>query len=1111
MSEHRLGFVGNWGLKPHQVAAADRLDIGVKKVSFGEDCYVLENLPAGALPGTQSAKESLTLQELSATLDFLHQPIAGIAKDIAHDALGLSEQGSAEFRDFAENLGLGNTEVIITQAEILGDARRKEADNIRRDLHAVIRYMGTGSLKVEKLKHDNFDTYHDEHDDECEEVSRDMEVEAAWRHDTEIREGLLPSFSFDQASGKYQLGLHRHEYDTPARAKLNDIIAGALDMPEGADAPDFVLLNADELANFCGEVYNALYEEPDLIAAVESEEKFVETMASIRAHEQAFLTSPALDRLAGTKVMQASQTPERMAALDGAAKSIRNMLEHPDFQKIWRKYNVTGGKNIKAIAEITDRLDQMGAAIAEITKDGHQPDYIELEAVTAEFRDVIATSRHMLGHLKKGLSGKNADVLNSLNMLDLAFENASLSPVAIAADHLDHDMFNAAHYVGRHIGTEGINFTRSFKEFVDDFGGEVVEFIQKNPLLTAVSVVGLYSMMQSTAAQPVSPEMQSLLGDASSAPGYFNLDMMMVENENVEQAIIKMCHYHVPKWLPFGEHCLVSNQAAIQLGDAYALMKAPLSMILAAPENGTDLITQMRGAEAPAFAFVDSFNASLKNFGDAYFVANGYQNLAHAPWFGIAAAMGWKLGMVESMKRTSMLITPLADAGYTLLREKPMIAASALMAGAYGYTQQGLSGAVSGLVLGGVAGGALHGVESLVRMVPKAAPSHAPQWALNLTTDAVSATRAEHLSGTLSYVPPQEPLHIQDAYAEQTFANKLNVALDELRFVLETQSGSLGIDADDEKGGDFFYRNHVLEALDYIQVRLDEGTPVNNETGRAKLDVVMAAQRRHMGADNIFEIINDRLPTKQESYRLGIEGARLQQYFGRRESHKADYRAVGDLAANTVKSLSRENFTARPLRTALAVPFRLVAAVKHGVLKPALRESWYLATGALAGVQKSFSRISPVAKGNMIGASAMVAAAAIGADASPELGQALATQLGDQAHDISQGISSATGHAAGASTATGLFAIYNFGEDHMVVHVSLGFAFITASSAIKNAIYKPLQFGLLKPAKVLVQGFEDVSGIGLSRSAKASGKLLAGVRSAIHDASHYDRLYLERH
>lgn len=1111
---HRLGFQGEWGLKKELVQTADKMGITIRKHSLLENRYDI-SLQDGSrakisdmLPAALREQDNYSFKEIKNFLRFMTRPVAQIAFDISG-----TKQG---------------------------------ADATRRDLHAVLRFASAGKITPQKLQLDNFDNYHEEHDDECEDVAQEMEEEAAWRHDSELSGNLLPGLKFGKNSGNTLLSLDHTPRQGEAQKSLQNLLYSAIQTATGQNVseskPDILALTTPQFEALCKNIASGLDVNPDLLLDALSEELKQDAVALVEERIPTFQDSSALIRLETLKPDLAAGTHARLAALSVSANALQDFINTDTVRKVWKRFNITKRNNPADIEAISERLDALKTAISHYIQDGQTScDLPTAEAIAAEFRDVTAFGRELSHYIANGISGNNPEqdkIRQQWQFMEKTFTHASIADVTIARDYMDEPGQNIAHYIGRHVGTEGADYAKAFKDFVDDFGGEIVEFYQKHPILTSAAVLTFYYGMNSGGG---GAEVVIIPPEFQAAAAIDPISGLPLTIDTPQDMVFKQCHWHSPVKLPFFEHCLLSNQAAAQLGDAYALLKAPLTMMLDAPEGSIHSIESLRGADAPAFAFAENFNSALKTAGDAYFVANGYQNLAHAPWFSIATIMGWKLGAVEALKRSSFLVTPLVDAGYALATQKPLIVAGSVTAAAYGYSMQGLSGGVSGAVMGAIPGWGIHGAADLARKIPEIGflkdnnigQSFTHEAASRRKLDALGAWENDYqLTATLPQMTDETALTANMAKAlpqshemdvtldlggkktqfkldDKSFG-ALQTAIAEFAYTLETQSEKIGIEDESSK-----HRRVLLEATQTMLSALDEYKDEGEleESGykswlqqvfQDNLEPIIAAEMMHLGRTKIFDALEQPMSRRQKG-EFSVKAAQALRQHTRADAHAEDWARVKITFNNAANSL--QNFKSEPLLVPLSLGYRAGGLGATG-LKVGLREAWYHVCSRLSDIRFQWNKVEPKTKGQVIGAGLTVTAAAIGTDFSPELADAVKNNLGTSTHETLQTVSASAGQVAGASTATGLFGMYNFGEDHMVVHVGLGFMFILASAAVKNLAYKPFEAAVLKPSKVIGQGLNDLAQdkLGLTISTPSALKTsVENVRSYLDKARNYDR------
>ncbi|MCD8563296.1 MAG: hypothetical protein LRY54_04540 [Alphaproteobacteria bacterium] len=1124
-AHHRLGLSGNFMLPPEHVENARLFGLSIRKERRGYRLSMEGNSEArvkAVLPPGQALKDLYSTSDVKQILSFLYRPLAGLTASQPHP------------------------------------------EQARQSLHDVIRFMARGSvdpLPEDKAGKDQ--AAHHNHSDGCEIVADDMLEEAASRSDGEVFGSLLRGFTYSPVSGAFTLALSSElahpSLKKGARGKLSAAISQSLNKATNyryaMKHTHSISLDAAELAAFIGLVLEHLEKTPGLIADVRAEEKQQVLDTALARKKEAIEASSSYAALTRLKPDHVVSVEQRLIGLQSAAQILSGLIDNPEMRSIWRKFKFTERNNPKGIEEFVSRLADLQAASAALLQNG-AIGLEESEALSAEFRDVIAAGRYFISILDQSIdkaAGRSPELEEQrghLKLLDSLFENASIVPISLAPDYLESDIWDVSHYLARHTGVEGIHYGRAFKDFIDDFGGEVIEFVQKNPALTALSVVALYMMITNNGGGNQAINLAPEYAGVSSAIDPLTGLPIPSSAPPATDVAVKVCHWHTPPQIKAVvpeellralklEHCLVSNQWANQLQDAYSLMKGPLSMILAAPDQAADVVTSLRGADAPPFGFAESFHHSAKFFGDFYFVANGYQNLAHAPWFGVAFAMGWKLGLWESMKKTSGLINPLVDALAATARTNPAILPVAIAAAAYGYSQQGLSGAIAGTVMGSFVGWGAQSAADFLQKIPElemlrkqgVLQSVTPSYrAMTRAQDLIDQGCPEALAQTIETLikAAVEPASAAGIFpAERTRDLPLDVGgvrinpslnvqthtellkgLHGFSCLLETMPEKAGFGAEDNA-----YKTHLQDSLrrmisvleDYAEDKDLAGSGLEKSLpailGR-EMETVIGAELKHFGVSHVYEALQAGPLSEKQKLRITARANRLERYLTRGEGHGVDKRTLLHLCKTMGQSL--KNIARQPLLVPLSLAYK-TALMGKAALTMSLREAWYGTQQTLSHALDRWQRIGPKTKGNIIGGGLFVAALSTGVDFSPAAHEALSAYpvLVDAAHQIS----SASGHAAGATTATGLFGVYNFAEDHLLIHVGLGFLFIGAAAGMKLVARPVVKLG----KTVLTPTLDAAEDIGLPARAPghAFNRAVKELKNYGQKIVQYDELYLK--
>lgn len=707
------------------------------------------------LPGMLKGEQQISREDLTQALSRLHQPLRTIANNIAdvntetdvdqavEDILEIDDARKKIPEFVGKEIHGGSIDTsVIDYLQADRKARAEETSELlRENLYRSIGFISRGSVQEEELHNGGHGDY-DDHDDGCEVVAEDMEKAEAKKNASETSGLLLEGFRFSRKYGKYRLSLHedfvKGEFETPAQQQLHATLKTAIERATGgiewSDNPDKVYLNGTELERFCDSIYEqTLGKDAKFNFAIEDvlrEEINTQDIENVDAKAEELEQSEWLQQLSALNPEAKFTAAKRMTQLSTAISVMQVLVDNPEMQAIWEKYNITGSffktedSPLEGLCADFERLQQV---IDRNIEEG-KTSLTDLEAIAVEFRDTIAGGREIVSILDKAINsaailpeGASNNTLH-LRHLDKMLAGASIAPTTLPRSQMSSEAKEIAHYVGRHTRQEGVDLAEGFADFIDDFGGEVVDFVWRNKVLTTALGVTFYFAMSSAAQGPDGGAMNTVQAAADGMSGIvsaggtgFDANASITDLLNSKQPLeitpmhiddierqygsqaIEVCHFHLPVKVPYFEHCLISDQAVKQLQDGYALIKGPLNTVLNTPADGIDILAPRAEGTPPVYA-IDSFKDSLRTTGEAWFVANGYQNLAHAPWAAVAGSMGYKLGVIPSIRKTSGLITPLIDGAYGLTRDNAYLLGT-IPAMAYGYSEQGLSGAVMATTL----------------------------------------------------------------------------------------------------------------------------------------------------------------------------------------------------------------------------------------------------------------------------------------------------------------------------------------------------------------------------------------------------------------------------
>lgn len=1213
-ARHRLGIVGNAALPGNLIETASAYGLSIRKsarvrdvfssaaagrrweilkqaAGFGQAYTFKTSVPSRTAFAQELAVDKLLPPEFTGRT---HHDIAAVRK-----ALAFLEKPLATASRAYESRNLADSLQAVTDADTLFDAisqrftfdqveraqkiafgrvSDEEAETRRQSLHAAVRFMTSGSVQPAQKEDEEGHAHHNHHDG-CEHVADDMLEQAAILTGNEVFSDLLPGLRYSEEKGLFKLSLaHDFAHGEAAAPKAQALTAALWDNLHKATRGRYkgkhihaVHLTGAELSSFARGFFGTLETDPALTDDVLQEEQHLATEARIADYHRKIEGSESFKALQALKPEQVLNARLRLQALSGAAGIMAGLVDNEQMRRIWSKFRVTQRHNAKGIEEFSENLQALQTTLnARLQNDDLT--LAEAEAVVTEFRDTIAASRYFIAVLQASLAKAGpfiADIdtqRRNLAMLDEMLKSSSLSPVKLAAEHIEHDLWSVSHYLARHTGTEGVHFGRAFQEFVNDFGGEVMEFVQKNPGLTAVSVGLLYLMLSNNGGgnqvSMIAPEY------AGANAGLDEFGLPIATAGAAPSVPTVKCHLHMPDILSMAEkvlpesmkvpnieslpeelqryyrHCISLDAAMAQLHNGYAILKGPLGMVLHAPDQAGEALAALRPAGAPPFAFAESFNQSVKFFGDFYFVANGYQNLAHAPWFGVAAAMGWRLGVVQSLVKTSALINPLIDAVIAMGRNNPMAVAVVIAAAAYGYAQpaaaavdgamvqQGVSGAIAGSVLGGFAGWGLQGITNLMRKIPELEFLKENNIAQGITPAQRRVTKAQDLIAAgcpeglapmieqilqKTFAPDAAPAaagRIQDkdvwlAIGGETVRTAITqdnirplvTALEELNFSLETAPEKIGFDEEDHETYIAALQKAVRQSVQVLKdsagwenYGLEERLHLTHSL-RGALDLVIGAELRHLGDSAIYKALTGGDLSRRQHKQLRLEAGRTRRMSAFAHNTQEDAAKILQLCRSMGRNL--KDISQRPLKMPLNAAYKTTVMAKT-LLKMGLRQSWYVTLQGLSLGAQQVNKLEPKTKGNLIGAGLTAAAVASGIDFSAALPDS-------PAQDAARQISSAAGHVAGATTATGLFAVYNFAEDHILIHVGLGAFFIVSAGGVKM-VTRPVQKvsrALLTP---LADSLEDMR-LPVRAPVRLLGAAGRFLKSYADDVIHYDERY----
>jgi hypothetical protein len=1236
--EHRLGVRGKINLPSALVKSASDHGLDIQATRFKNE-YTINSANGkpvtSVLPMLADRVGAIQRSDLNEALSYLHQPLKHLSYKIANthyevdiDA-ALEEENRLRIRpEFLARTSGFSTKIDTNVAYRLQNTKRMivsdDAKILQDNLYRSIGFISRGSVKEEELHNGGHGDY-DDHDDGCEVVAEDLEKAEAKKNSSETSGLLLEGFRFSRKHGQYRLAINENfasgAFEGEAQGALHTALKDTLNKAKPGiqwhKNPAHVYLNAIELERFCDGVYTRTQgSDANFEFAIEDvlrEEISAEDFENVDAKTEELKQSDVLARLASLKPDAVAMTPRRITEFSAAIITLQALIDNPDMQGIWKKYNITGRffkADYNPLAALSVDLERIQRVIDRNAADGKMA-LVDIEAIAAEFRDTIAGGREVVRVMDKALKntalalgGADASGLH-LSHLDAMLAGASLAPTTLPRAKMDEHAKEIAYYVGRHTGQEGIDVVAGFEDFIDDFGGEIVEFVKKNKILTTALGLSFYFAMNATAgqggdasvAQIIPSGQEGILGaggvgfDSNASltdllgkaqPSFLPMSIDEQERLYGSQAI-EVCHLHLPVKVPYFEHCLFSDQSVKQFQNGYELLKGPLSIVLDAPADGVDLLAQ-RAQGAPPVYFVDGFKDSLRTTGDVWFVANGYQNLAHAPWAAVAGSMGYKLGVIPAMRRTSGLITPLIDGAYGLAADNKYLLSN-IPAVAYGYGEQGLSGAVMATTLASLGA---YGAQSVQRRGQKTMESLPYPYAVQeimpkqfrhggkASADIINLTKYKRTDSGLLVphslkdvaIPSAEPqqkkrpnaepfkplpdgLHTQISIsiAGQEHNFDLNSEtyvefvrdLTEFQFLLEHAPEKLGVSEEEPEYAtekDKIQAQQREEQLEIIKSKLGIDRSIQSKITDMGYDEYLSRNvaicldafedyaRGEMSSEGLESVLDNKIDTilgarivhlrtsgknldTQQERCLSIEGHKTERLFAREAARRDDRAALAQEFFNAGRSISQ--LKNHPFATPISLGLKAAnASVMLG--KMGIRNAWSLARDEMAPVvQVGYNSLSPKTKGNLIGGTMLLTALAVKADFDPQLAQTIQDNVPLGGEAITEGLSAysgAVGHGAGATTATGLFMVYNFGEDHLIIHITMGYACIVGGAGARVAIY-PLSKAV-QIAEIFAEEIANISKgyLDARKPGRAAKRGLAHLGRLARDVQNYDDNYL---
>lgn len=538
---------------------------------------------------------------------------------------------------------------------------KTDAPEMRRDVHRLLRFMTTGSLRIEA------DTYHGLDRKSFEDhagTETSMRDDDAWEREREFGnsrkvQSAVPGTRID--AGGFTLSL------TPQMAGLQDFsgdVQGRLGravadmMQESTGQPQLsgvtaVHLSARQLANFIEAAHTQLEQGSlkTLMGRASFEADVQSRLSSIDQRVYDLARSPVYHRLSQ---QQSEDGICRLHSLLKATSALTPVVTSEELQQVWKRYQFSARKE-GALEDLNRQYEILQATLGLYAK-RPQVSSLQVEAIAQEFYPLLAFSAELSDLVaRRAALSRAEDLCDTLQQTSQAFQDASVAGVTPMQAYMSHNQQKIISALERHLhlGPSGLAQladagVQSGKEFL----GDLVQFAKETPYAIPV-VMGLAATLYATRTGSQLPvdttHTQILTFDGLADPTVTN-----VLTDSIPEELRKTQNWHWDMG-PLGlyKHFMFDN---IVVGVSEKLIDWT--------RMGTYLVFDQAGLPLNVGnGFFQTAADSIKPVSDRLFGLNVMQDLTHAGFWTYVGIKGYQHGLKGAHKIIDFL-SPLTDLGY---------------------------------------------------------------------------------------------------------------------------------------------------------------------------------------------------------------------------------------------------------------------------------------------------------------------------------------------------------------------------------------------------------------------------------------------------------------
>jgi len=640
-SAHTLGIKGHFSIASLLRKAADHYSIRVMHNGGGsysitpnetEDISDDNALDINAFTPSfiDHDEDIFGRNETKALLDFMNQPFR-VLSERRQDAMGSHESKKDHVNASHED---------------------------RVAFHRLMRFATNATVEIPVEMEEELEKETAECHAKTEQAMRDRDL---WRNQLEIGNkktisSSIPNssidpkrgFRFDLAEASFTKDAHQGQH----QAQLNGLFWDALNKATGnkyQSPTDTVYLTATELETF----YNAAHDMglSELVDQVEFEEAVQEKLQNVRER----ITK--LEMSAGFKGLTQDGPDNRsgdLKELMSASTTLKPVIASDEMQNIWKRYNYTE-RNDSPLSGIGKEYATF-AALMDIyaSKDHVSP--AEIEAITQEFAPLIAFSDRTAEILQDGFKAAEAQSPSGqvLDRIRNNFKSSGISKISISQEMLKGDYQDVLSALEKSVKQGGSALSQTREAAVDtalDFTMDVVNFIKESPAVAA-TFVGLATtlfIMNGGSSEDAQAAAETIL-----VFGENGLEEITINNDLLPEEAQQSQNWHWDMG-PFGmyKHYMYDNAV---VGPAQTMM----DWMRIAMQTGLESV-DLPVNDNPAFS--SAAETTADKLGTQLFNINLFQNASHAAFWMYMASKGYNHGTKGAHKILD-LMSPLTDLSY---------------------------------------------------------------------------------------------------------------------------------------------------------------------------------------------------------------------------------------------------------------------------------------------------------------------------------------------------------------------------------------------------------------------------------------------------------------